>query len=159
MQTYQGNLIARPESELRSAKGVMELALFCRKLGMSGECTYQVIEEEIYAYHEGDLFSMKEDWLDPDNLRPLQLWPQYVLKRSRTLQTMRADLWGGLPWEEIRFEMGDLFGADRRGTMNKLMRLATFPPECAVAAHLAPRFMFIDFSKRIRAGRLGAKLI
>ena len=154
MLTYKGNLFARPDAELLSPEDVMVSAGFWRLFGMSGGMTYKQIEAEIYTYHEGDLFNARDDWLDPDNLRPSQLWPENLLNECKTLNRMRVDLWGDAPWEEVRFEMGDLFGRDRRGTMNKFMRFATRPPENALAEFLSGRFMFIDFARSIRAGRL-----
>lgn len=154
--TYTANLVARPIGELRDPVEIQKLAYYWRSQGLSGEMTYQALEDEIFAFHEGDLFNVKDDWLDPDRLRPSQLWPARVLRHNKTLRRMSLELWGDKLFSELELEMGDLFGADRRGTINKFMRYAKEPPGIALSEQLVARIMFIDFATRIRIGRLHA---
>lgn len=151
---FTGNLIAKPDYELLNTTSVLDLATAYRSLGLSGGRTYSWFEAQIYAYHDGDLFNTRENWLDPDNLRPEQLWPRAVLRHSKTIERWRKNVWERQSWAQITLEVGDLFGLDRRGCMNKFMRYAETPPTRELDEHLAPRLMFLDFAWRIHEGRM-----
>lgn len=156
-QTHKENLYAKPASVLRQSASVVAIATNYRSLGLPGEVTYGWVEAMIYCHHEGDLFTMKEDWLNPSALRAEQLWPASLITDSGALQRWKHDRWGEIPWSELAFPIDELFGQDKKGTLNKFMSLAEAPPRQTLDAHLGPRMMFLDFAWRIYEGCLEAE--
>lgn len=156
-QVYRRNLHAKPDAFLRQIPSVVAQAANYRSLGLSGELTYGWVEAMCFCHHEGDLFNLREDWLNPSGLRPEQLWSRSQMTRSGALQRWKHERWGETPWSELTFPMDELFGGDKRGTMNKFMALSEASPLQTLDAHLAPRLMFLDFAWRIYQGCLEAE--
>lgn len=151
---FTGNLVAHSDYALRNPEYVSILAWHLRAMGLRGTRAYAWIEEQVYACHVGDLFNVKEDWLDPDALRSEQLWTMALLRRSQVLEAWRIARFPSENWGAIKFEMRDLFGEDVKGTMDNFVRFADVPPSRQVDEHLAARVMFIDFAIRIQQGAI-----
>lgn len=155
---YTGNFIAKSNRILRSPQTVQALALYMIAQGLTGAQAYDWIEEQIYSCHIGDLFNVKEDWLNLDALRPKQLWRASLLRKSLALRVWREVHFPGQHWDEITFELRELFGEDQIGTMNKFLRFSDHPPSRQIDEHLVPRIMFIDFAIRIHHGAIAQSL-
>ena len=151
---YKGNLFAKSNRILRSDQTVQNNAQYKTAQGLSGATGYDWIEEQIYSCHVGDLFNVKEDWLNPDELRPKQLWTERHLRKSLILNAWREVRFPGQDWDDITFEMRELFGVCPKSTFNKFLKFAEHPPTRQIDEHLVPRMMFIDFAVRIHSGAI-----
>lgn len=151
---YSGNLIARPDFALRDPAFRGFLAQYIRMLGIRGDTAFDWIAAMIYGGHDGDLFTLNDDWLDPDNLRPTQIWDLRFLKNSKMMTNWRVKRFPGHPWLEIRFEMREFFGEEVRGILDKFLRFAETLPTKRANVHLLGQMMFIDLACRIHAGAI-----
>jgi len=152
--TFSGNLIARPEFVLRDGAFRSTLAQYLCMLNLRGDAAYDWIVAMVYSCHLGDLFTLNDDWLDPDNLCPEQIWDRAFLDRSTMMQNWRGLRFPGQEWSAITFEMRELFGQEVRGGLNKFLRFAEMPPTRRADAHTLGQTMFIDFACRIHAGAI-----
>ncbi|WP_300029283.1 hypothetical protein [uncultured Roseobacter sp.] len=150
--SYTGNLFAKSDRCLHLREHRQALAWYLRAQGLTGEAAYDWIVEQIYQNHSGDLFNVKDEWLNPDALRPYQFWGFRFLSTSVSLNTWRQKNFPSYDWGEISFEMRDLFGEDVKGTMNKFLLCADEAPARRLDQHVVPRIMFIDFAVEIHVG-------
>ena len=92
--------------------------------------------------------------LDPDALRPGQLWSKDLLTRSDYLNKWRATSFPMQDWHEISFDMRELFGVCVKGTIDKFKKYAETPPSRQRDEHLVGQTIFIDMACRIHAGAI-----
>lgn len=152
---YKGPIFARPDLVLRSRSFVPNWARYLGLLNLGGTATYGWIETMMYANHDGDIYSMKgDDWLNPEALRPSQIWSDDVHRRSGYLNARRAKDFPMQDWDEITFEMRWLFGACVKGTIDKFKAYSHTPPTRQRDEHLVGQTLFIDVACRIHAGAI-----
>lgn len=152
---YKGQLFARPDLVLRSQTFVSNWAQYLHLIGYGGVATYGWIVAMINANHDGFVYDTAgNNCLDPDALRPDQLWSKDLLTRSDYLNKWRDSSFPMQGWHEISCDMRELFGVCVKGTIDKFKKYADTPPSRQRDEHLVGQTIFIDAACRVHAGAI-----
>lgn len=149
-QIYSGDLFSLSAAALRHPRMASEIARYWNLEDISGELILDTIIDELNLNHEGRLFDYNRRVLDLVALRPKDLWGERSLKNMKSLSKYR---------DQQMIEVVDLFGEDGRRTINAIRVLAKHPPQRALCRSVLPRFMMLDFARRIRQGRSASKVM
>ncbi|WP_306258400.1 hypothetical protein [Pararhizobium sp. IMCC21322] len=150
-QIYTGDLYSLSTAALRHPHMAGKIARYWNFGGMSGELILDTIMDELNLNHEGRLFQYNQRALDNKRaldlvaLRPKELWGEQALSTMKSLSKFR---------DQHMIEVTDLFGEDGRRAINAIRTLASIPPKKALCRSVVPRFMMLDFARRIREARL-----
>ncbi|MGJ8690805.1 MAG: hypothetical protein ACSHXZ_14945 [Gammaproteobacteria bacterium] len=144
-QFYNADLVSLPISVLRKPQTVCGIAAYWDIADLSGELILDTIMDELNLCHEGRLYDFNDQELDLVALKPKALWGAKALDRMKSLKKFKT---------RETIEVIDLFGEDGRRMINATRRYASIPPVQTLSRALVPRFMMLDFARRIREGRL-----
>lgn len=151
---YNEKLIARPDLVLRSKTFVPRLAQYLVLLNVGGTSTYAWIETMLYANLTRFPSTFRNKDFDPEAICPLQFWSLSFLQESQAMNIWKLKHFPLQEWEDIRFEIRDVFGQDAKGTIDKFKRFATNPPSRQRDEHLLVQTLIIDLACRIHAGAI-----